>query len=79
MLTMAIIYIAGVISGVLLIAIALAGWIRQSGKLIRGGDANQTPGRHRRTRGNTNAGAASMARHRPDYDSRVNSATPRVA
>lgn len=79
MLTMAIIYIAGVISGVLLIAIALAGWIRQSGKLIRGGDANQTPGRHRRTRGNTNTGAASMARHRPDYDSRVNSATPRVA
>ena len=79
MLTMAIIYIAGVISGVLLIAIALAGWIRQSGKLIRGGNENQTPGRHRRVTGNTNTGAASLARHRPDHNSGANSATPRVA
>lgn len=79
MLTMAIIYIAGVISGVLLIAIALAGWIRQSGKLIRGGDENQTQGRHHRTTGNTHTGAASVARHRPDNDSGANSATPRVA
>lgn len=79
MITMAIIYVMGVISGVLLVAIALAGWIRQSGKLIRGGDGNQTQGRHHRTTGRTNTGAASMARHRPDNDSGVNSATPRVA
>lgn len=76
---MAIIYVMGVISGVLLVAIALAGWIRQSGKLIRGGDGNQTQGRHHRTTGRTNTGAASVARHRPDNDSGVNSAAPRVA
>lgn len=79
MITMAIIYIAGVISGILLIAIALAGWIRESSKRIRGGDDHQPPGRHRRVRRNTNTGAASMARHRPDDDSGVNSVAPRVA
>lgn len=76
---MAIIYIAGIISGVLLVAIALAGWIRQSGKRIRGGDEHQTQGRHHRVTGNSHTGTPSVARHRPDDDSGINSATPRVA
>ena len=39
---MALIYIAGIVSGVLLVAIGLAGWVRNAGKKL-GGDIYQTP------------------------------------
>jgi len=79
MITMTIIYVAGLISGILLVVIALAGWVRQAGKMIGGGDSNQAPGRHRRITGDTDTGTASMARHRANYGSRANSSTPRAA
>lgn len=39
---MAAIYIAGIVSGVLLVAIGLAGWVRNAGKKL-GGETYQTP------------------------------------
>lgn len=39
---MVALYVAGVLSGLVIIAIALAGWVRQSGKRL-GGDHNQAP------------------------------------
>lgn len=62
---MAAIYIAGIVSGVLLVAIGLAGWVRNAGKKL-GGETYQTPNGIAGAHAATDAGAASVARHRAD-------------
>lgn len=76
---MTITYIAGVVSGILLVVIALAGWIRKAGKSIKGGEHNQTPRRNTGTNTNTNAGAPPVARHRANHHRRPDSTATRVA
>lgn len=73
MIAMIAIYAAGLVSGILLVVIALAGWIRSAGKKL-GGEDNQTPAGVYRLGGNTDAGAVSLAgdgahRHRRRYRS----------
>lgn len=79
MIIMSIIYIAGVISGIALVVIALVGWIRQSGKAIQGGDLNQTPPRHLRTARNTYTGTTSLEGYRKDRNRGPDRPTPRIA
>ena len=59
---MALIYIAGIISGVLLVAIGLAGCVRNAGKKL-GGDTNQTPHGIAGAHGTAHASATPVARH----------------
>lgn len=60
---MAAIYIAGIVSGVLLVAIGLAGWVRNAGKKL-GGDHYQAPHGIAGAHGTTDASATPVARHR---------------
>ena len=76
---MTIIYIAGVVSGILLVVIALAGWIRKAGKTLKGGEHNQTPRRNTGTNTGTNTGPAPVARHRAHNHRRPDSTATGVA
>lgn len=76
---MTLIYIAGVVSGILLVAIALAGWIRKAGKELKGGGHHQTPVRNTRTIRTTDTGAAPVARHRSHSHRRPGGAVTGVA
>jgi hypothetical protein len=79
MLIMAIIYIAGIVSGVLLVAIALAGWIRKAGKSIKGGEHYQTPRGNSGAKPSTNTGTTPVARHRSNSRRRPDSTATGVA
>ena len=59
---MVAIYVAGIVSGVLLVAIGLAGWVRNAGKKL-GGDTNQTPQGIAGAHGTAHASATPVARH----------------
>ena len=59
---MALIYIAGIVSGVLLVAIGLAGWVRNAGKKL-GGDTYQTPHGIASANGTAYPISAPVARH----------------
>lgn len=59
---MALIYIAGIVSGVLLVAIGLAGWVRNAGKKL-GGDIYQTPQGSAGAHGTAYPISAPVARH----------------
>ena len=76
---MTVIYIAGVVSGILLVVIALAGWIRKAGKSIKGGEHNQTPRRNAGINRTANASTAPVARHRADNHRRPDSTATGVA
>lgn len=71
---MALIYIAGLVSGILLVAIALAGWIRKAGKELKGGVNHQTPVRKSGTIRTTDTSKAPVARHRSHGHRRPDSA-----
>lgn len=60
------IYVAGIVSGVLLVAIGLAGWVRNAGKKL-GGDINQTPQGSAGAHGTAHASATPVARHGAHY------------
>lgn len=79
MITMTIIYLAGLVSGILLVVIALAGWIRQAGKELRGGEHYQAQDRQRRIGNNANAGAAPVESNGANYRRRPDSPITRVA
>lgn len=76
---MALIYIAGLVSGILLVAIALAGWIRKAGKELKGGVNHQTSVRNSGTIRTTDAGASPVARHRSHSNRRPGGAVTGVA
>lgn len=76
---MTIIYIAGVVSGILLVVIALAGWICKAGKSMKGGEHNQTPRRNTGTNTDTNTGTPPVARHRANHRRRPDSTATGVA
>lgn len=59
---MVAIYVAGIVSGVLLVAIGLAGWVRNAGKKL-GGDNNQTPHGIAGAHGTAHASATPVARN----------------
>ena len=59
---MVAIYVAGIVSGVLLVAIGLAGWVRNAGKKL-GGDTNQTSQGSVGAHGTAYPISAPMARH----------------
>ena len=63
MITMALIYIAGIVSGVLLVAIGIAGWVRNAGKKL-GGETYQTPHGIAGAHAATDASATPVARNR---------------
>lgn len=56
------IYVAGIVSGVLLVAIGLAGWVRNAGKKL-GGDTNQTPQGSAGAHGTAHASSTPVARN----------------
>lgn len=76
---MTIIYIAGVLSGIALVVIALVGWIRQSGKAIRGGDHYQAQDRRRGARGDANTGATPLEGYRANHRRGPDRPTSRAA
>lgn len=59
---MVAIYVAGIVSGVLLVAIGLAGWVRNAGKKL-GGDTNQAPQGIAGAHGTAHASATPVARN----------------
>lgn len=76
---MALIYIAGLVSGILLVAIALAGWIRKAGKKLKGGVHHKTPVRNSGTIRTADTSEAPVARHRSHSHRRPGGAVTGVA
>ncbi len=71
---MALIYIAGIVSGVLLVSIALYGWIRSASRQLSGDHVPQT--RYRRK---TDSNSAPVARDTPHPRHRGTGTTPAFA
>ena len=70
-LAMVAIYVAGVISGVILVSIALAGWIHKSALKIKEKQSGEAPG--------TYTSASAMADYRADRHKRGTRVTSPVA
>lgn len=71
---MALIYIAGIVSGVLLVSIALFGWIRSASRQLSGDHVPQT-----RQQSKTNSNSAPVARDIPNGGYRDTGTTPAFA
>lgn len=76
---MAIVYVAGIISGLILVTIALAGWVGSARKKLEGGEGNHAPARHARTAGDTYTGATTLESYRADRRRRRPGTAPNAA
>lgn len=76
---MAIVYVAGIISGLILVTIALASWVGSARKKLEGGEGNHAPARHARATGDTDTGATPLESYRADRRRRRPGTAPNAA